>query len=230
MPREVSAVCNSKIEAVRALAACERDCVFVTAVELQNFVLVAALEMLLCVIRDPQIMCNDFRRERHASVLYLLGKAHASAKPAIVDDVSQERFFHRPFFVVMAFLDDVQVGIDERAIAKNRVVAAFREKLFHLVELPWQPDIVLVGEVNQVARGLAHSIFKIVRHTVVLVVENLDSRIVVALDDFQCIVFRSVVRNDELVIFPKLRNNAVQLFLDVFGAVVGRHANASFHT
>lgn len=230
MPREVGAVCDSKVKAVRALAARERDCVFVTAVKLQNFVLVAALEMLLGVIRDPQIMCDDFWRERHASVFHLFGKAHASAKPAIVDDVSQERFFHRPFFVVMTFLDHVQVGIDERAIAKNRVVAAFREELFHLVELARQPYIVLVGKVNQVTRGLAHGIFEIVCNAVVLVVENLDSRIVVALDDFQRIVFRSVVRDDELVIFSKLRNNAIQLFLDVFGAVVGRHANASSHT
>lgn len=230
MPREVSAVCNSKIEAVRTLAARERDCVFVTAVKLQNFVLVAALEMLLCVIRDPQIVRNDFRRKRHASVFHLLGKTHASTEPAIVDDVSQERFFHRPFFVVMAFLDHVQVGIDERAVAKNRVVAAFREELFHLIELARQPDIVLVGEVNQVARSLTHGIFEVMCNAVILVVENLDSRVIVTLDDFQCIVFRSVVRNDELVIFPKLRNNAVQLFLDVFGAVVGRHANASSHT
>ena len=88
MPREVGSVCDSKVKAVRALAARERDCVFVTAVKLQNFVLVAALEMLLCVIRDPQIVRNDFRRERHACVLHLLGKAHASAEPAIVDDVS----------------------------------------------------------------------------------------------------------------------------------------------
>ena len=60
MPREVSAVCNSKIETVRALAARERDCVFVTAVKLQNFVLVAALEMLLGVIRDPQMCATTF--------------------------------------------------------------------------------------------------------------------------------------------------------------------------
>jgi len=230
MPREVRAVCNSKIETVRTLAARERNCVFVTAVKLQNFVLVAALKMLLCVIRDPQIMCDNFRRERHASVFHLFGKAHASAKPAIVDDVSQERFLHRPFFVVMAFLDHVQVCIDERAVAKNRVVAAFRKELFHLVEFARQPDVVLVGKVNQVARGLSHGVFKIVRNAVIFVVENLDSRIVVALDDFQCVVFRSVVRDDELVIFSKLRNNAVQLFLDVFGAIVGRHANASSHT
>ena len=230
MPRKVSAVCNSKIETVRALAARERNGVFVTAVKLQNFVLVAALEMLLGIVRDPQIMRDNFRRERHASVFHLFGKAHASAEPTIVDDVSQERFFHRPFFVVMAFLDDVQVGIDERTVAKNRVIAAFREELFHLVELARQPYIVLVGQVNQVARSLAHGVFKIVRHTVVFVVENLDARIIIALDDFQRIVFRSVVRNDELVIFPKLRNNAVQLFLDVFGAIVGRHANASSHT
>ena len=138
MPREVSAVCDSKIEAVRALAARERDCVFVTAVKLQNFVLVAALEMLLCVIRDPQIVCDDFRRERHASVFHLFGKAHASAKPAIVDDVSQKRFLHRPFFIVMAFLDHVQVGIDERAIAKNCVVAAFWRMAFSkLCATPW---------------------------------------------------------------------------------------------
>ena len=90
MPREVSAVCDSKIEAVRALAARERDCVFVTAVKLQNFVLVAALEMLLGIVRDPQIMRDNFRRERHASVFHLFGKAHASAEPTIVDDVSQK--------------------------------------------------------------------------------------------------------------------------------------------
>ena len=90
MPREVSAVCDSKVKAVRALAARERDCVFVTAVKLQNFVLIAALEMLLCVIRNPQIVCDDFRRERHASVFHLFGKAHASAEPTIVDDVSQK--------------------------------------------------------------------------------------------------------------------------------------------
>ena len=230
MPREVGAVCDSKIETVRALAARERDGVFVTAVKLQNFVLVAALEMLLGIVRDPQIMRDNFRRERHACVLHLLGKAHAGAEPAIVDDVSQKRFLHRPFFVVMAFLDHVQVGVNERAVAKNRVVATCRQKLFHFIQLARQPYIVLVGKVNQVARSLAHGVFKIVRHTVVLVVENLDARIIIALDDFQRIVFRGIVRNDELVIFSKLRNNAVQLFLDVFGAIVGRHANASSHT
>ncbi len=189
MPRKVSAVCNSKIETVRALAARERDRIFVTAVKLQNFVLVAALEMLLCVIRDPQIVCDDFRRERHASVLHLLGKAHASAEPAIVDDVSQERFFHRPFFVVMAFLDHVQVCINERAVAKNRVVAAFRKELFHLVEFAWQPDVILVGKVNQVARGFTHGVFKVVCNAVIFVVENFDAWIVVAFNDFQSVVF-----------------------------------------
>ena len=230
MPREVSAVCDSKVKAVRALAARERDCVFVTAVKLQNFVLVAALEMLLGVIRDPQIVRNDFRRERHASVFHLFGKAHASAEPTIVDDVSQERFLHRTFFVVMAFLDDVQVGVNKRAVAKNRVIAAFRKELFHLVELARQPDVVLVGKVNQVTRGLSHGVFKVVRYAVIFVVENFDAWIVVAFNDFQSVVFRCVIRNDELVIFSKLQNNAVQLFLDVFGAIVGRHANASSHT
>ena len=134
-------------------------------------------------------MCDDFRRERHASVFYLLGEAHAGSEPAIVDDVSQERFFHRPFFIVMAFLDDVQVGIDERTVAKNRVIAAFREELFHLVELARQPNIVLVGKVNQVACGLSHGVFKVVRYAVIFVVENFDAWIVVAFNDFQSVVF-----------------------------------------
>ena len=109
----------------------------------------------------------------------------------------------------MAFLNHVQVGIDQRAVAENRVVAAFRQKFFHFVQLAWQPDVVLVCEVDDIAGGLTHGVFKIVRHAVVFVVENLDARVVVALDDFQRIVFRGVVGYNQFVIVAKLRDDAV---------------------
>ena len=154
MPGQVKAVRNPVIQAVLALAARKGDRPLVPAVQLQNLVQVPALEVLLGIVRYPQVVRHRLGRERHAGLLHLAREGHATAKPAVIDKVAPEGFLHGPVLVVMAFLNNIQVGIGPGAVAQNGVVAAVLQELFHLVELAGEPNVVLVGKKDDVARRM----------------------------------------------------------------------------
>ena len=74
---------------------------------------------------------------------------------------------------------------------------------------------------------MAQGILEIMGNPMVVVLEDLDARVVIAIDYIKRTVRRSVIGNNQFVIVTQLREDAVQLFPEIFFAIVRGHADAS---
>ena len=174
----------------------------------------------------------DAGRERQRDVEEITAERHAAPEVAVRPDVLHETGpgvelrLHRRIDDALLLVDDPRVEHHE-----VRPGSLAGEQLADERELVGQPDVVLVGEHDRLARRVADGTLEVAQRAVEGVsLEDADAGVGERPHERHRPVRRAVVRDDELVTGLELLQDRRDLALDEAGAVEGGHADRDHAT
>ena len=131
------------------------------------------------------------------------------------------------------WVDDALVLVDDPRVEHHQVRAGALagEQLADERKLVREPDVVLVGEHDRLARCVPNGVLEVAQRAVECIpVEDADARVGERAHERHGLVRRAVVRDDELVTGLELLQDRRDLALDETGAVEGGHADRDHAT
>ena len=109
-----------------------------------------------------------------------------------------------------------------RIVVEHPVFLKDLQAAFHLVGMPY---IILIREKDVVALGMRNSILKIMYIAMVRIGKHLNTWFFHSSYHVQGGIRRAVIGNNNLVFRTDLREDGFELFLYIYGPIVGGHAD-----